>query len=96
MKALTLISHLSMYLKGGSPQFRADLPKCISNSEAQIENGVAYKKKCISEEKQHCVSTLRHRHAKGWVLIRMSPLATNARYKTSSQNENDKMKTAVD
>ena len=47
MKALTLISHLSMYLKGGSPQFRADLPKCISNSEAQIENGVAYKKKCV-------------------------------------------------
>ena len=46
MKALTLISHLSMYLKGGSPQFRADLPKCISNSEAQIENGVAYKKVC--------------------------------------------------
>ena len=47
MKALTLKIHANMYLQGESPQFQGYLPKCISNSEAQIENGVAHKMKNV-------------------------------------------------
>ena len=45
MKALTERSHLNILLQVGYPQFRAHLPKQLSNSQAEIENGVAYKKK---------------------------------------------------
>ena len=47
MKALTLRIHANMYLQGESPQFQGYLPKCISNSEAQIENGVAHKRENV-------------------------------------------------
>ena len=44
MKVLDLESHLNMYLHGGYPQFRGHLPEWLSNSQAEIENGVVYKK----------------------------------------------------
>ena len=47
MKALALRSHVNIYLQGESPQFQGYLPKCISNSEAQIENGVAHKRENV-------------------------------------------------
>ena len=36
-----------MFVQVGEAQFRAHFRKQLSNLEAQIENGVAYKKKCV-------------------------------------------------
>ena len=62
MKALTLANRLNIYLQWASPQFRVHLPKCISNSETQIKNGVAYKKSVPSCEVHPFASWLEGRN----------------------------------
>ena len=44
MKALALKSHLNMYLYGGYSQSRGHLQGNAQQLQAEIENGVAYKK----------------------------------------------------
>lgn len=46
MKARTQKSHLNMYSLGGYPGFGSHLTLTLKKSRAEIENGVAYKKKC--------------------------------------------------
>ena len=44
LKTVTLTIHLNIYLQRGYPEFRGQLTETLSNSQAEIENGVAYKK----------------------------------------------------